>query len=361
MATDAVRPAAVTATEHCLGLVERLRLTLEMTERFNKQLNDARDAIEQAKRLPAIAGRRNGKWVESSVRRNLNVASQACAGWRNSFDNAADNLVAWIQEFDAVVSSMSTGDRRQVAAVLSRKQPPALAILGFSPYYWEAEVSRELTEHVVGAMRRFFDCDDNARLFPLGDDFYDIETAVDIRDMLIRDLFDTLGTKSELDLLESELARDLAELRLIVDDRGAASIGIEITPVLRDLERVSESEPAEAAGQVAGGVPDGSPEQPARGAKPTKQPVARSPSGRVKLFGPGLDVEVDGKTCSIKADEYTLVKKLCELTQSAAGGCEMADLKNVGGATRFRRMKSRSPWDSVLISAGERGGRYRIL
>ncbi len=266
MATDTVRPAAVTVTEHCLGLVERLRLTLEMTERFNKQLNDARDAIEQAKRLPAIAGRRNGKAVESSVRRNLNVASQACAGWRNSFDNTANNLVAWSHEFDAVVSSMSTGDRRQIAAVLSRKQPPALAILGFSPYYWEAEVSRELAEHVVGAMRRFFDCDDNAKLFPLGDEFYDIETAVDIRDMLIRDLFDTLGTKSELDLLESELARDLAELRLIVDDRGAASIGIEITPVLRDLERVSESEPAEVAGQVAGGVPADSPEQQAEAA-----------------------------------------------------------------------------------------------
>jgi hypothetical protein len=128
----------------------------------------------------------------------------------------------------------------------------------------------------------------------------------------------------------------------------------------------AEKAPAKVAGQVVDVVSADSPEQQTRddttsAKKPVAiQPVAESPSGRVKLFGPSVDVEIDGNTYSITPDEYTMVKTLCCLSQSVAGGCEMADLgKN--GRRRFQRLKSRDPWGSVLKTAGRKGGRYRIL
>jgi hypothetical protein len=90
----------------------------------------------------------------------------------------------------------------------------------------------------------------------------------------------------------------------------------------------------------------------AGGAKPTKQPVAISPSGRVKLFGFGRDVEVDGNQFSVTDRQHALLARVIE-RQQTTGGCPMSELGK-GGRDSFNYLRGQHPWDGVLKKLEQR-------
>ena len=152
MATDTVRTAAVQATECALALLDGLRLTLEVTERFTERVDLAQAAMGLAERLPAVAGVRNRKAAGDGVRRNHTVAARECSGWKNCFESAERNLAESAQAFDAEIGHMPPRARQQVESRLAKAQPTAVSFHGFDPTYWEAETVRSLAGHTLGAM-----------------------------------------------------------------------------------------------------------------------------------------------------------------------------------------------------------------
>lgn len=217
MRTDAIRPAAVTATNYARRLVRQLKTTFEIVEHLDGKLRDARQSLEHARQV-----RENDLATDAKPRRErsqrfadlaLTNARQNISGWRNAVIGMVGRLSRTVAGLERLLDDLTDrGCRAVLKRLIDDHEPTRFG--DCEPTAWETLTACSLAKRVLFVLSEVDgDCPQSRDLDEIG-----IEAELNLAIPMTENVLRMLDSVASLERLDLDLKRDQVTLGAAADE-----------------------------------------------------------------------------------------------------------------------------------------------